>query len=145
MRETIQVYIFPSKFYFFFYLFQVMWKAHSQLSRNYSTSSRIVCGHWPRYSRSTRMCGMIGDCRTTSSDLEIVGQGQQLPESLFLSCYTTDFYQTFTEMMALQPATKISYQLTLKIQVKVTIYKNQYISTIIQPILTNLSRKCYYD
>ena len=53
--------------------------------------------------------------------------------------FTTDFYQTVIAMMAMWSVTKMSYQLI--ILVKVTIYKNHYISAIILPILTNLSPK----
>ena len=39
----------------------------------------------------------------------------------------TDFYKTFIEMMAMRSSTKMSYQLTLKMLVKATIYKNLYL------------------
>ena len=35
-----------------------------------------------------------------------VGKGQYLQKSLYLSYYTNDFYQSFTEMMTMCPATK---------------------------------------
>ena len=74
------------------------------------------------------------------SDLENVGQGHHLQTTLYLSYYMTDFYQTFIEIMTMWSATKMSYQLTLKMLVKVTIYKNR-ISAITQQILTKLLLK----
>ena len=38
-----------------------------------------------------------------------VGQGQNLQKSLYLSYYTTDFYRTFVEIMAMWLATKMSH------------------------------------
>ena len=59
---------------------------------------------------------------------------------LYLSYYKTDFYQTFMEMMAMWSTTEMSHQLTFKVYIKVTIYKN-HITAIIRPILTYLSPK----
>ena len=42
-------------------------------------------------------------------------------------------------MMAMRPATKMSYQLTLKMWVKVTVYKIYVISALIRPISTKIS------
>ena len=58
----------------------------------------------------------------------------------FSSSYMTNFYQTFIKMMAMWPAIEMSYQLTLNMLIKVTIYKN-HISTLIWPISTKLSPK----
>ena len=43
-----------------------------------------------------------------SSDLKNVGQGHHLQKSLKFSNYTTDICQTFIEMIAMWPATKMS-------------------------------------
>ena len=49
---------------------------------------------------------------------------------MYLSYYITYFYNTFTEMIALWQERKMSYQLTLKMYVKVTIYNKHYIWAI---------------
>ena len=57
----------------------------------------------------TMMATMPATKNDLSSDLENVSQGRHLQKALYLSYYTTEsFYQTFIEMMAVWPATKIS-------------------------------------
>ena len=50
-----------------------------------------------------------------SADLENVGLGHHLQESLYLGYYASDFNQAFIEMMLLWLTTKASHQLTLKV------------------------------
>ena len=70
---------------------------------------------------TTMMPSRLAIKRVLSSELKNVGQGHHLHKSLYLGYYTTDFYQTFLKMIALLPAENKSYQLTLKMLVKVTI------------------------
>ena len=57
---------------------------------------------------------MIGNKNVISADLENVGQGHHLHNSLYLGYYMTDFIQSFIKMMQQGLAAKVSYQLILK-------------------------------
>ena len=60
----------------------------------------------------------------TSADIESVGQCHHFQKSLSLGYYTANFNQIFTKILLLVLITKVSNQLTLKVKVNVTIYKN---------------------
>ena len=51
-----------------------------------------------------------------------------LQKSLYHGFYTADFNKTFTKMILLGLKRNASYQLTLKVQVKVTVHKEYYLS-----------------
>ena len=70
-----------------------------------------------------------------SSYLKNVGHGHHLQKSLYLSYYTTDFYQTFTEIMAPWPARKMS-SADLE-NIGQCHHLQNHISAIIQLILPN--------
>ena len=80
----------------------------------------------------------------TSADLESVGQDHHSQKSLNIGIYTANFNQMFTKMLQQVLITKVSHQLTLKVYVKLTIYKNYETSDNIPPILTKFSPKCYW-
>ena len=69
-----------------------------------------------------------------SSVLENVGHGHYLQKSSYLVYYMIDFNQSFAKMMQLQLAAKASFQLTFKMQIKVTFHR--VIPAIIKPIWT---------
>ena len=51
--------------------------------------------------------GIVTGNKNVFSDLENIGQGHNLQKLLYLIYYTTDFYQTFIEIMEIWPETKI--------------------------------------
>ena len=76
-------------------------------------------------------------------DLDVIDQGHIRCNvsqfCLYLGYPWSNFNKIRTTMIAMAGDTKISHQLTLKMYVKVTIYKNRFISTITLPIFTNIS------
>ena len=51
---------------------------------------------------------MAGNKSVLWSDLEKVGQGQNLQKSLYLSYHMTELNKTFVKIVAMLPATKMS-------------------------------------
>ena len=62
---------------------------------------------------------------------------------LYLGYPWTNFNQISTTIMGSWPATKMSYHVTLKMWVKVTVYKNCCISPVIQTILWPATKISY--